>query len=560
MDKRHEPADKRPPPGDRPAAGTRPGGPPARLPRAPGRVVVIGAGVGGLAAAALLAARGAEVIVLEQAGAVGGKIRTLSPGPAAIDAGPTVLTMRGLFEALFAAAGDRLDRHLTLRPAAILARHAWSATERLDLHADPLASEAAIGAFAGPDEARAYRRFRLRARATFETLERAYLRAQPSSPLSLLRHAGPGALLGIDPFSTLWQALGREFRDPRLRQLFGRYATYCGGSPFEAPATLALVAHVEASGVWLVQGGMIALAEALARLARGNGALIRTGQPVAAIIVAAGRARGVLTRTGERIAADAVLCNADVAALALGLFGAEASRAVPGAAHAPRSLSAQTWAFEARTSGFPLERHNVFFSADYAGEFADIAAGRLPSAPSVYLCAQDRGATPAHPGADVARTDRPERLFCIVNAPPLGDRGRPDPAEEQECLTRTMAQMRRCGLEIETQAMAQVGPREFAQAFPGSGGALYGRSPHGWRASFSRPLARSRLPGLFLAGGSVHPGPGVPMAALSGWMAAEAILAGWTRSRSISRPPSRQAATAGGMSTRSAPTDAPASP
>ena len=128
-------------------------------------------------------------------------------------------------------------------------------------------------------------------------------------------------MLGISPFDTLWKALSGHFRDPRLRQLFGRYATYSGSSPFDAPATLMLIAHVEQQGVWLVEGGMARLAGALAALAERRGATIRCGTAVKDILVSRGRASGVRLANGEVIEADAVICAADCAALAAGAFG-----------------------------------------------------------------------------------------------------------------------------------------------------------------------------------------------------------------------------------------------
>ena len=122
----------------------------------------------------------------------------------------------------------------------------------------------------------------------------------------------------------MWSALGKYFADPRLRQLFGRYATYCGSSPFLAPATLMLVAHVEREGVWSIEGGMHGLATALADAARSFGAVIRYGEEVSEVLISCGRAGGVRLKSGERIEADAVILNADVAAVANGLFGAAA--------------------------------------------------------------------------------------------------------------------------------------------------------------------------------------------------------------------------------------------
>ena len=481
-----------------------------------GRVIVIGAGVGGLVAAALLAARGCDVTVVEAATEPGGKLRALAVGDVRIDAGPTVFTLRHVFEDVFADCGAALADFMTARPARVLARHAWG-EDRLDLFADPAASEAAIGDFAGAAEARGYRAFRAEAKRLYEALDRPFLRAAKSDPLTLGWRMGPsgfGDYLRLRPYTSLWRALGGYFRDPRLRQLFGRYATYCGSSPFRTPATLMLIAHVEALGVWLVDGGMHTLARGLEALGRQQGARFRYVAPVARVIVERGRAAGVELASGERIAADAIVCNGDPAALADGSLGVAATRAVP---TRQRSLSALVWLAEARTSGFPLQRHNVFFSSDYLAEFAALGSNRLADAPTVYVCAQDRAEGDAPAG--------PERLQILVNAPAVGDGPPLMPMEIDRCTQQMRAQLSRAGLSVDPAGpMTLTTPHDFHRAFPSTGGALYGRASHGWAASFLRQGSRTRIPGLYCAGGSTHPGAGLPMAALSGRLAAATLL------------------------------------
>lgn len=513
------------------------------------RVVVIGAGIGGLAAALELAHRGLDVVVLERAATPGGKLRQVTVAGRQLDAGPTVLTMRWVFEALFDRCGERLERHLRLLPADLLARHAWSADERLDLHADVGRSADAIGHFAGAAEARGYLDFCARARRTYDALADTYLRAGKTTPWGLAaRHGlrGLPALMGISPFTSLWRALGDHFRDPRLQQLFGRYATYCGASPFLAPATLMLVAHVEQDGVWLVDGGMQAVARAVATLAQQRGARLRCRCEARDIVLRAGRVVGVRLADGEVVDADAVVFNGDVAALAAALLGDAATRAVPPQARAQRSLSALTWNLVARTEGFPLLRHSVFFSGDYAAEFDDLVVRRrLPSAPTVYVCAQDRDA------ATGAAPDGPERLLCLVNAPPIGDVRRLSSEEIEACERQTFQTLARCGLTLQPDRpdCTMTTPSDFERLFPATGGALYGPASHGWKAAFTRCGSRSRIPGLYLAGGSTHPGPGLPMATLSGHLAADCIAQDLARARtSISTSP--PAAMPGGMSTR----------
>ena len=486
-------------------------------------IVIVGAGIAGLVSAFALAARGLDVTVLERGAAPGGKMRQITVGGSQIDSGPTVFTMRWVFDELFAAVGRNFADHVRLRPLEVLARHAWDADAQLDLFADEARSVEAIGDFAGAAEAARYRTFCRDTRRIYDILEKPFLRASQPSMSGLIGASGLRGLMRlpqIKPFSSMWSALSQYFHDPRLRQLFGRYATYCGSSPFRAPATLMLVAHVEREGVWSIDGGMHGLARALAGSAEALGATIRYNQEVAEVLVSGGRARGVRLASGECVEADAVIMNADVAAVAGGLFGINARRAAAAIPLRTRSLSALTWSVVAKTDGFPLRRHNVFFSQDYAAEFDDIfSRDRLPREPTVYVCAQDRD--------DDAGIEQPEeKLLVLVNAPANGDRHSFGTAEVEQCAQRTFGMLERCGLRIHRrpEATEVTTPADFNKLFPATGGALYGRNSHGWTASFQRPGARTRVPGLYLAGGSTHPGPGVPMAALSGRAAAACLM------------------------------------
>lgn len=522
-------------------------------PNAQRKVVVIGAGMGGLAAALDLAAQGHAVTLLEKADGPGGKVSTVDVAGRAVDCGPTVLTMRWVFDALFNDAGADLGSQVAMTPADIIARHAWNGEGYLDLYTDIDRSAESIAAFSGPDEADRFRRFCDRARSIYATLDASFMQAQRPSFPELLQRLGPGGLWDLqrlNPYTTLWRKLGDFFRDPRLQQLFGRYATYCGGSPFEASPTLILVAHVEQSGVWLVEGGMGRLAQALAGQAAAMGVDIQYGAEVESVGLINGRAGEIRFAGRESIAADAVVVNADSGAVAAGLLGEDIRRAAPTVRERDRSLAAMTWAFVAKTSGFPLVRHSVFFSQDYRAEFDRIfGQAAMPVSPTIYVCAQDRGA-----GEEDAAPDAPERLFCIMNAPARGDTGSFDPTEIDSCENALIAQLERCGLHLSPVPEGRVvrTPQDFETRFPRTGGAIYGPAPHGWQAAFRRAGARTPVPGLYLAGGSIHPGPGVAMAALSGRLAARAVHTDLRARRPAIRPStgrSRTMATPGGMST-----------
>jgi 1-hydroxycarotenoid 3,4-desaturase len=520
-------------------------------------VVVIGAGIGGLAAALRLAAFGHAVEIVERHISVGGKLRGLPTPAGPADAGPTVLTLRHVFDALFAAAGTRIEDHLEIVAEPVIARHYWPDGSRLDLLADPEATLAELEAFGGSRAADDFRRFRARAAALFAAFDGPVMRSGRIRPLAAL----PGlmappftALRALRPWQSLAGALAADFADPRLRQLFGRYATYVGGVPGLAPALLALLPQAELAGVWRLPGGLHRLATTLAALAEARGARIRLGCHAAGIEVTGGRARAVRLEDGRDIAASAVLFNGDPQALALGLLGPQVQHAVPWRAVRPRSLSAHVLSFAAVPHGVPLAHHTVFFCAAAEDEFGPLARGQTPRDASLYVCAQDVDA-PA---------GRLQRFEIIRNAPPLapgaagsgagvGKEARADvPAGgDTEWQQTILAGLAARGLRFApgpgTGTLTR--PADFAALFPGTDGAIYGRSPHGLMASFLRPVAQSRIPGLFLAGGGVHPGPGLPMAATSGRHAAAAImrdLASTLRSRPTAMP--------GGMSMASAAT------
>jgi 1-hydroxycarotenoid 3,4-desaturase len=484
--------------------------------------VIIGAGAGGLAAAIALAAAGEEVVVIERQPGPGGKLLPVLLDGRCTDTGPTVFTMMWVFEHLFGLAGQDARSVLKPQPLLTLARHIWRGGAVLDLFAERQKSADAIGQFAGAREAKGYLAFSAAAQAMHAALRDPFLNSQRPSPWGLSSAMPFSDLMKINPFETLWHALGRYFRDARLKQLFGRYATYCGSSPFKAPATLMLVADVEASGVWQLPGGMAELARALHETAKALGVRFLFDTAVSKIEASRSAVTAVIDDKAVRHPCDAVIVNADASALGMGLFGEAARPAAKVLAEKDRSLSAITWAGKMPCGDSALQHHNVFFSADYKAEFAALSSGPAPD-PTVYVCDQGEG-----------------HKLVLVNAPANGMAA---PASAEDNMLRTLDSH---GLRLDVAGgdILRRSPKEFAALYPATHGALYGRASHGWMSTFLRPQARTHLPNLYLAGGSVHPGPGVPMATLSGLRAAEARLHDRDSTQRF-----RKVATAGGTST-----------
>ncbi len=524
------------------------------MPAQPFDAVIVGGGLGGLACALTLAGGGARIALVEQHAEVGGKLAVARIGEHEIDCGPTVLTMRSVFDDLFAAAGMRVDDHLSLRPLAVLARHAWHDGSRLDLFADEDRSAEAIAAFGGAREADGFRRYVRYSARLLDRLDEPFMRHDNRGLMRMLLRVGPVGMLGmtrVDFARSMWRSLGDFFTDPRLRQLFARYATYYGSSPFAAPATLNLISAVEQRGVWAIEGGMIRLARTVAAAFVERGGTLLTGCGAERFDTDARGVHTVVLTDGTRLPCRHAVFNGDPDALCEGMLG-DGVRAAVRPREAPRSLSARTWSMLARPSGLELAYHTVCFGADYRGEFAALfgdrngGGRRVPPDPTVYLCAPDR-LVDAAPAGD-------ERVFCLINAP-AGARTEEDD-EEATCRMAMEEGLRRCGLALNPIGTpVPASPSTFARRFPGTQGAIYGAATHGALAAFRRHRAQTRIPNLWLVGGAIHPGAGLPMVTMGGMWVAKRIAADLTSTQT-----SPMAAIAGGTSTASPRGASPQSP
>ena len=482
-------------------------------------VVVIGAGVGGLAAAIRLAGAGHGVTVVERLDTVGGKLAERAAAGFTWETGPSLLTLPGVFVELAAGVGHDLDDLVDLVRLDPVCRYRFADGSTFD-HRAGLDDAAAAAESLAPGAGADWRAFMAHAASVWHVAERTFFAGPMSSPLRLLRRMrSPRDLLAIDPLRTLHRRAAASFTDPRLVQYVDRYATYSGSSPFEAPATLSCIAHVEQEhGAWYVRGGLGRLADALGRLATDVGVRIRTGAEVSAITQRGGRATGVELTGGERVTADAVVADADALHLYRDLL--PHARALRRAEAAPRSSSgfALLLGVEGSTTG--LAHHNVSFSADYGAEFRSLFEQRQPiDDPTIYVAASsvtDAGQAP--PGC--------ENWFVLVNAPSFSTGEAPEHAYEGygDHLLDVMA-ARGWDLTGRIVHREEITPAAIADRYRTPGGAIYGTSSNGPLAAFLRPGNRGPLDRLYLCGGSSHPGGGLPLVAISGRIAAELCLA-----------------------------------
>jgi phytoene desaturase len=492
-------------------------------------VVVIGAGLGGLAAACTLAARGRRVTLLEANPWLGGKAAQLSREGFRFDMGPTILTMPRVLRRIYEEAGRRLEDEMELVRLDPQWRCFFEDGSVLDLREDVDGMASTIAEHSG-DEASAtgYREFIRLAEKLHDVSERFFFWKSVEGLRDTMDLKGTfnvstlKDVLGLRMGRSVAQTVRSHVPDARVAQMLDHFTQYVGSSPLASPAVLCGIAHMQvAEGIWYPIGGTRAVAEGLARLAGELGVDLRTGCEVARIEVEAGRVRGVVTGSGERVPCGAVVSNMDSVRTHRELLGGPVGQAFDRRRSYEPACSGVVLYLGLKERYEQLLHHDFVFSEDPEVEFEEIYRKGEPAAdPTCYLAA------PAATEPAVA-PEGGEALYVLVHAPylrPHHDWDRMLPGYRQVILDK----LKRCaGLEdIEERIVFEsaLTPQGIHDRYRVLDGAIYGLASHGKFLGAFKPGNRRRdVRGLYLAGGSAHPGPGMPMVLMSGWIAADAL-------------------------------------
>lgn len=496
-----------------------------------GRVGVIGGGLGGLAAACTLAARGYDVVLLERNDWVGGKAAVLEARGYRFDMGPTILLMPSVIERIFAEAGrdhrDALDL-IHLDPQW---RSFYEGGDTLDLHRDDGATAAAIEALApGQGMGARYKGFMDFSRSLRDISDRFYFH-RPVGGLkdmfdagNALRAATLADVMRMRPWSTVASTVRSHVPEPRVSQMIDHFTQYVGSAPDRSPAILCGIAAMQTGeGVWYPRGGTRAVPVALANLARELGVEIRTGTGVRSIERDRdGGVAAAITEDGERVALAAIVSDADSVRTHRELMaGTDAAARFERRRRYEPACSGVVLYLGLDRRYEHLLHHNFVFSRDPHEEFDAIyRAGEPAPDPTCYVCA---------PGLTEPEVAPPggEALYVLVHTPYL--RGHHNwnamlPGYRRVILDKLKRAAGMTDLEDRIRFEAWLTPQDIHDRYGVLDGAIYGLASHGRLHGAFKPSNRSPdVPRLYLAGGAAHPGPGMPMVMMSGWIAADAL-------------------------------------
>jgi len=485
------------------------------------RVGVIGAGIGGLAAACELAKDGHEVVVYEKNSKAGGKLSEEVLNGYRFDTGPSLFTMPFVAEELFSYCGFQLSDFIQTQPLTPLCRYTYADGTVFDSFEDREAAVEAVKILSESD-AKSYVSFLDHAAKLYDRTAQSFI-FNPLADLRDLRALRWWDMLRIDAFTTVSDRVDRTFDSDYMRMFFKRFTTYNGSNPWQAPATLNVIPHVELNqGGYYIKGGLYRIADAMVRVAESLGVHFRYGVQVDEIGHTLGKADHLII-DGTRVDYDLIVSNSDATHTYVKLLSDDVI-SPPKKKHLA--------SVEPSCSGFvlllgidrtydQLVHHNIFFSSDYKREFDDIfRRGKLPSDPTIYI-ANTSYSDPDH--APVGGSN----LFILVNAPWVRNNNDFSHSEKEayaEKIMLALAGHGLRGLQASVQVQKILSPIDFQDLWLSNRGSIYGTSSNHRLAAFLRPRNRSPfLRNLYIVGGSTHPGGGIPLVMLSARHACELI-------------------------------------
>lgn len=485
----------------------------------PARVVVVGAGLGGLAAACHLRGAGLEVVVLEREDRPGGRVGALARDGFRLDTGATVLTMPGLLAETFAAVGADLAGHLRVHALDPMYRATFADGSEIQVRAGRDAMREEIRTTSGPADARAFDEFCDWLTSLHDVEMPSFIDRNFSSPLALAWPPAPLVrLVRLGGLRRVSSVVASRFRDERLRRLFSFQTLYAGLSPYDALAVFSVITYMDTvAGVHFPEGGMGAIPDAMAGAATKAGVDIRCSTPVERVLRRGdGSARGVRLESGETVDADAVVVNAELSdAYERLLPGLEPPRALRRGRFSPSCL---LWVAGVRGTPPPRARHhNVHFGAPWREAFDALGRGeRMPDPSLLVSIASSSDPSLAPPGAWTA--------YVLEPVPNLD--GRVDWDEQAARATAELrARVQTLGYDVGDVVTEQIyDPRAWA-AKGLARGTPFGLAHRFFQSGPFRPANHDRrAPGVFFAGSSTVPGVGVPMVLLSGRLAASRVV------------------------------------
>ena len=492
------------------------------------KISVIGAGIGGMSAAARLAKQGHQVTVFENSDQSGGKCRTEWFGDYAFDTGPSLLTLPAVFRDLFLKTGKRIEHVLDISPVDPAFNYNFADGSKVTYPnlSNPKTYQEIEKSF-GISASQSWRQIIERSEKMWEASRDSFIESELTSiwPL-LLRRNLINQINQISPFTSIRSLSEKLNLDPHLKMIIDRYATYTGSDPRSAPAVLLTIAFVESTfGAWHIKGGIGQLSVALEQRCRDLGVDFQFKSLVTKILVERNKVEGIVLSDGKIIKSDLVVSNSDAEYTFNSLIGNEVSsargerRKLKSATKSLAGFSLLLGLDNSKSKPVDVEHHNVYFPENYDLEFDQIFTQKVPvTDPTIYLCAPKDSSMVK--GADK------EAWFVLVNAP----RHEPELGWDwkdggQEYAQKIISKMDDLGLNVTNRLdfMEYRTPADLENYAMAPGGSIYGTSSNSPVSAFLRARNRSKVKGLFCVGGSAHPGGGLPLVGISAEIVAKAI-------------------------------------